>query len=166
MVKKNIKSAKLIKIKLSKVVNKLSWILLFALTVNIKTPAVWGQEIVDQNINNQPLTIEGTSGGAVAAVDITQTEHTGTGYCDGFVRNQPNHVLQLESFFPSLRLEVQSSADTTIIVKGTGGIWCNDDSHSANPMIQGTWQPGIYQIWVGSYQADVSNSYRIKIMGE
>ena len=118
---------------------------------------------VDSLVGARPLVIKGTSGGTIIAKEITQTENTATGYCDGYVRPQPNHVLKLESFFKSLRLEVESSADTTILVKGPGGVWCNDDAGSANPMIEGQWQPGVYQVWIGSYQAESSNSYQIKV---
>ena len=64
-----------------------------------------------------------------------------------------------------MRLEVESTSDTTILVQGAGGTWCNDDAGSANPVIEGQWQPGIYQIWVGSYQANKNNDYQIKITG-
>ena len=121
---------------------------------------------INSSISQQPLVIKGTSGGTVIAKEITQTENTATGYCDGYVRLQPNHILKLESFFESLRLEVESSADTTILVKGPGGVWCNDDTNSANPMIEGQWQPGTYQVWIGSYQANSNNEYRIKIAGK
>ena len=121
---------------------------------------------IDRNKIEHSQAIQGISGGAIAAVDITQTTNTSTGYCDGFVRQQPNHILKLNAFFDYLRLEVESSADTTVLVKGAGGIWCNDDAGSANPMIEGQWQPGIYQIWVGSYQPDSSDSYQIKITGK
>ena len=121
---------------------------------------------VNSTIAKNPLVLRGSSGGGVIAKEISQTENTATGFCDGYVRSQPNHVLKLESFFESLRLEVESSADTTILVKGPGGVWCNDDASSANPMIEGQWQPGTYQVWIGSYQADSNNEYRIKITGK
>ena len=124
------------------------------------------QIVINKNISHEPLIIEGISGGSIAALDIAKTKHTATGYCDGFASLQPNHILNIESLFQSLRLEVKSNVDTTIMVRGPGGIWCNDDTHNANPMIQGMWQPGMYQVWVGSYQADVNNNYRIKISGE
>lgn len=120
---------------------------------------------VNQNNLTQPLFFEGISGGAIIVKDIAQTEKTATGYCDGYVNSQPNHLLKLESFWQSLRLEINSQADTTILVKGPGGIWCNDDSGTVNPIIEGQWQPGLYQIWVGSYQANVKNNYQIKITG-
>ena len=121
---------------------------------------------INTSLAKNPLIIKGNSGGTIIAKEITQTENTATGYCDGYVRSQPNHILKLESFFESLRLEVESSADTTILVKGPGGVWCNDDASSANPMIEGQWQPGTYQVWIGSYQADRSDNYQIKITGQ
>ena len=99
------------------------------------------------------------------ALEVSQTKNTPTGYCDGYVDSQPNHVLQIESFFDSLRLEVNSSADTTVLVKGNSGVWCNDDAGSANPVIEGQWQQGKYQVWVGSYQPNASNNYQIQLTG-
>jgi hypothetical protein len=113
----------------------------------------------------RPITIGGTSGGNVKAQKIARTENTATGYCDGYVNTRPNHLLKLESFFEFLRLEIQSSADTTILVEGTSGVWCNDDAASANPMIEGQWQAGLYKVWVGSYQPNNSRNYQIKISG-
>lgn len=120
---------------------------------------------VDDRFISQPFNVEGISGGRFTATDITKIENTATGYCDGFVDRQPNHILKLNSFFDFLKLEVQSPADTTILIKGPGGVWCNDDSDSANPTIEGQWQPGIYKVWIGSYQANSNNNYRIKITG-
>lgn len=120
--------------------------------------------VINPGIINQPLIRQGTSGGIVTAREISQTGNTATGYCGGYVQLQPNHLLKLESFFEFLRLEVDSPVDTTIIVKGPGGVWCNDDSGSANPMIEGQWQPGVYQVWVGSYQPDSQDNYQLKIM--
>ncbi|HEY9769745.1 MAG TPA: hypothetical protein V6C71_14840 [Coleofasciculaceae cyanobacterium] len=120
---------------------------------------------INQNIISQPLIIKGTSGGTVRATEITQTENTATGYCNGYVRSQANHLLKLESFLEFMRLEVASPADTTILVKGPDGVWCNDDAGTANPMIEGQWQQGLYQVWVGSYQVNTSNNYQIKITG-
>jgi hypothetical protein len=121
--------------------------------------------MINRNIVNQPLIAVGIGGGKITAQEISQTENTATGYCDGYVQLQPNHLLKLESFFEFLRLEVNSRVDTTILIKGPGGIWCNDDSGTANPMIEGQWQPGIYQIWIGSYQNNTSNDYQIKVTG-
>ena len=119
--------------------------------------------IINKNTVGQTINIPGTSGGTIQASDLARTENTPTGYCDGFVNSQPNHILKIDSFFNNLKLEVVSSADTTVLVKSDRNVWCNDDAGSANPMIQGQWQPGIYQVWVGSYQPDSKDSYQIKI---
>jgi hypothetical protein len=38
-----------------------------------------------------------------------------------------------------------------MVVKGPGGVWCNDDYQDKNAGISGQWLPGIYQVWVGNY---------------
>lgn len=123
-------------------------------------------KIIIADVVARPIVASGTSGGTVSLQEIAQTENTSTGYCDGYADSQPNHVLELMSFFEFLRLEVESSADTTVLVRGLGGVWCNDDAGTANPVIEGQWQPGVYQIWVGSYQADLNQNYQIEITGK
>ena len=120
---------------------------------------------IDRDIATKPITLSGSTNGNLKTVEVSQTKSTATGYCDGYISLQPNHLLELESFFDFLRLEVESTADTTVFIKGDGGVWCNDDSGSANPMIEGQWQQGLYKVWIGSYQPDMSNSYQIKITG-
>ena len=110
-----------------------------------------------------PLILQGMSGGNLKAIEVVKTEETATGYCDGYVNSKPNHILVLQNFFEFLKLEVESSKDTTILVQGPGGVWCNDDSYSTNPAIEGEWQKGSYQIWIGSYQENSTNNYQIKI---
>ena len=152
------------------IISNINWLLLGTTIIfnsfTTNSQAQSNSITVNSSIAKDPLVVEGTSGGRAIAKEITQTENTATGYCDGYVRPQPNHVLELESFFESLRLEVESPADTTILIKGPGGVWCNDDTSSANPMIEGQWQPGIYQVWIGSYQANSNNEYQIRITGK
>ncbi|MDB9523974.1 hypothetical protein PN480_18785, partial [Dolichospermum circinale CS-1225] len=57
-------------------------------------------------------------------------------------------------------------ADTTMIIKGPGGTWCNDDFDGNNPGVVGEWLPGTYQIWIGSYKENDSLPYTLKIMGD
>ena len=135
--------------------------------IGLSNHSVLAQNVVTIKQSNmpQPIILTGNTGGNTKAFEVSQTKSTTTGYCDGYVNSQPNHLLQIESFFESLRLEVNSSADTIILVKGNNGVWCNDDAGSANPIIEGQWQEGLYKVWVGSYQADSSNSYQIQITG-
>lgn len=151
---------------------KFSWLFWVGVFLSLGTNSSLAQDRVNrvtvdpQLISSRPLTIRGVSGGRLTATEISKTENTATGYCDGFVDRQPNHILKLKTFFNFLKIEVESPADTTILIQGPGGIWCNDDSNNANPIIEGQWQPGIYQVWIGSYQADSNNDYSIKITGK
>lgn len=145
------------------------WIFFLGISFNCYLHPVFAQSkhniAINQNTIKQSLTVQGMSGGTINALEITRTKNTSTGYCDGFANRQPNHILKLDNFFEYLRLEIESSADTTILVRGAGGVWCNDDAGSANPVIEGQWQPGTYQVWVGSYRANSQHNYTIKITG-
>ena len=166
MLKAGIKTVEILVYKYNIISKKTCWLVLMGIIANFNTNPVFAQKnkiAINQDSLSQTMVVRGTSGGAIAALEITQTENSPTGYCDGFASRQPNHILKIDTFFNYLRLEVESTADTTILVKGAGGIWCNDDAGSANPVIEGQWQPGIYQVWVGSYQANSSNNYEIKI---
>jgi hypothetical protein len=120
---------------------------------------------LSDRVNPDPLIVRGISGGKVEATNVVETEGTTTGFCNGFVENRPNHILVLKNFFEFLKIEVDSSTDTTIIIEGPGGVWCNDDYIDANPAIEGQWKPGRYRIWIGSYQEDINYDYQIKITG-
>ena len=110
--------------------------------------------------------LEGMSGGEIEAEEVVDTEDTATGFCNGFIDRKPNHVLILKDFFEFLKIEVDSPTDTTIVVEGPGGVWCNDDSTNADPAMEGQWQAGKYKIWIGSYLEETRNYYRIKITDE
>lgn len=112
------------------------------------------------------MIIRGLSGGPVSAKETTGRENTATGPCVGFIDQQPDHRLVLNGFFQSLKLEVKSSEDTTLVVRGPGGSWCNDDFEGKNPGIAGQWFSGTYEIWVGSYQRNKYYPYIIKITKE
>lgn len=121
---------------------------------------------LSDRVDPDPLIVLGIGGGELEATDVVDTEGTTTGFCNGFVEKRPNHVLVLKNFFEFLKIEVDSSTDTTIVVEGPGGVWCNDDSDDANPAIEGQWKPGRYKIWIGSYQEDANYDYQIRISGQ
>ncbi len=107
--------------------------------------------------------VRGLSGGSVSAREQAGRETTLTGPCVGYVDREPDHTIELTGFFPSLTLEVKSSEDTTLVVRGPGGSWCNDDFDGKNPGITGQWFSGSYEIWVGSYQKNKYYPYVIGI---
>jgi hypothetical protein len=118
---------------------------------------------VSPKFSPDPIEIKGISGGSIPATNISDRAKTVTGPCVGFVDEKPDHTMVLTAFFDYLNLQVLAPEDTTIVIKGPGGIWCNDDYQAKNPGIAGQWLAGSYQIWVGSYQKDKYIPYIIKI---
>lgn len=115
------------------------------------------------NFSPDPTTVRGISGGSVAANEIAGRSETATGQCVGFVDQQPDHTIELQEFFQYLNLQVQSTEDTTLIVRGPGGTWCNDDYSGKNPGIAGQWLSGTYEVWIGSYDQDDYHPYVIRM---
>jgi hypothetical protein len=110
-----------------------------------------------------PMVLEGVSGGGKPAKDVAGTAETPTGACLGFVDSQPSHTLELKAFFNYLSIVADSSVDTTIVVAGPGGTWCNDDYQNKNAGVSGQWLPGSYNVWVGDYSKDRAAPYKLKI---
>jgi len=118
---------------------------------------------IKPNFSPDPMMIRGISGGAVPAKQVAGRGETPTGPCVGFVDEAPDHVIKLTAFFNYLSLVVESPQDTTIVISGPGGTWCNDDFQAKNPGIAGQWLAGTYNIWVGSYDKDKYYPYIIRI---
>jgi hypothetical protein len=110
-----------------------------------------------------PTELKGAGGGSVAAKEIAGLAETPTGGCLGFMNADPNHTIELKAFFSYLSIQVQSAQDTTIVVTGPGGTWCNDDFQDKNAGLEGQWLPGTYQVWVGTYNRDKSTPYTLRI---
>lgn len=128
-----------------------------------QTPPIFENVTIRPKFSPDPLTIRGISGGAVSAPKVAGRQETATGPCAGFVDDKPDHTIVLTSFFNYLSLQVQSPEDTTIVISGPGGTWCNDDSQAKNPGLAGQWLAGTYQVWIGSYDKTKFVPYIIKI---
>lgn len=115
------------------------------------------------NFSPDPTTVRGISGGPLSASNVAGRTETATGPCTGFVDEQPDHTIQLTEFFDYLSIQVESPEDTTLVVRGPGGSWCNDDYQNSNPGIAGQWLSGSYEVWVGSYNQDSYHPYVIRI---
>ena len=110
-----------------------------------------------------PETMRGISGGDAAASTLTGRAETATGPCTGFIDQQPDHRMVLTQYFNYLSLQVQSSDDTTLVIRGPGGTWCNDDYSGKNPGVVGQWLSGPYDIWVGSPSENAYHPYVIRL---
>jgi hypothetical protein len=110
-----------------------------------------------------PLEIRGVSGGTIPASQAAGQEDTPTGACVGFVDTPPDHTIELKGYFDYLKIQVESAEDTTIVIRGPGGTWCNDDFQDKNAGVEGQWLEGAYQVWVGTYNKDKAIPYSLRI---
>lgn len=160
----------MLKISLNKGIRLSLTILVFCVTSVTNTitnaqeaPPIFGDVTLNHPFSPDPMNVRGMSGGSIAGNQIAGRTETATGPCTGFVDEAPDHTLELTTKFDYLKLQVQSPQDVTMIVKGPGGTWCNDDLDGKNPGMSGEWLPGNYQIWVGSYDKGQYFPYTLKI---
>ena len=118
---------------------------------------------VSPGFSPTPIRVQGVSGGSVSISQIAGRQETANGPCVGFSESKPNHNLVLTSSFNYLSIQVESREDTTLLVRGPGGVWCNDDFRGKNPGLAGQWLPGTYEIWICSYGKDKQAPYTLRI---
>ncbi|MDX2256473.1 MAG: hypothetical protein NW214_13245 [Pseudanabaenaceae cyanobacterium bins.39] len=118
---------------------------------------------ISPNFTPQVVELRGISGGNNETQSKSGRKVTETGECIGFVDAIADHKITLTKPFRYLKLQVKSSGDTIMLIKGPGGSWCNDDSSDRNPIIAGDWLAGTYEIWIGSYEANSSFPYLLQI---
>ncbi|MEO1431121.1 MAG: hypothetical protein AAFV71_19080 [Cyanobacteria bacterium J06633_8] len=126
-------------------------------------PPIFGDISIDRPLSKDPLTVRGMSGGKISAKKISERNDTPTGACTGYMDTEPDHTLKLKNKFDYMKLVIESPEDTTLIIKGPGGTWCNDEFEGKNPGIVGEWLQGNYQVWIGSYQKEHYFPYTLKI---
>jgi hypothetical protein len=124
---------------------------------------VFDNATLSPKFSPNPTELKGVSGGGTSAASLAGKAETPTGSCVGYVDSQPDHTITLKAFFESLTMETASSVDTTMVVKGPGGVWCNDDLHDKNAGVSGQWFPGTYEVWVGTFNQSKSVPYVLKI---
>lgn len=98
-----------------------------------------------------PHVVPGLAGGPVDASTMSPD-------CLGNIASAPNHTVQLTTDYPMLRFLVSSATDTTLVIRSQDGTFrCNDDATNGaeglNPVVEGTFAPGVYSVWVGTYGA-------------
>lgn len=129
-----------------------------------ETPApIFGDITIKRPLSKDPLTVRGMSGGTIPGKNISDRTNTPTGACTGYMDREPDHTLKLQNKFDYMKLVIESPEDTTLIIKGPGGTWCNDEFEDKNPGIVGEWLEGNYQVWIGSYKKEHYFPYTLKI---
>jgi hypothetical protein len=102
-----------------------------------------------------PQTGSGITGGSVDASSY------GPG-CVGNISSSPDHEIEITSDV-NLKIYVESEVDSTLVITGPGGTFCDDDSNgNLDPQINGVFTPGTYSVYVGNF-GDTSGSYTLYI---
>lgn len=84
--------------------------------------------------------------------------------CRGFVGDAPDHVLELESDFGFLRLFARAAADLTLAVRAPDGGWRCASARADRPaLLEGAWDQGRYEVWVGSPERAEPVEYELSI---
>jgi hypothetical protein len=73
--------------------------------------------------------------------------------CVGNLSESPDHTLVVESTVEAT-LAVLSDADTTLVVQGPGGLYCNDDFEGLNPGLRASLTPGTWSVYVGNFSLE------------
>jgi hypothetical protein len=107
--------------------------------------------------------LRGISGGGIETQAKSGRKVTETGECIGFIDTEPDHKITLTKPFNYLKMQVKSSGDTVLLVRGPGGSWCSDDVRDRNPEIAGDWLEGTYEVWIGSYEEKASFPYLLEL---
>ncbi len=137
--------------------------LLYPIAALGQAPPIFTNIILSPRFTPDPQLLRGISGGELSARIVADRLNTSTGPCVGFVDRQPDHIITLTEYFDYLSVEVESPEDTTLVISGPGGTWCNDDFQGKNPAIIGQWLAGRYSVWVGSYERNKFHPYIIRL---
>jgi hypothetical protein len=132
-------------------------------TTEAQAQSTFDSAIVRPKFAPDPMQLKGVTGGQSTAASVAGTAETETGACLGYMDSQPYHRLELKSRFRYLSIVASSSTDTTILIKGPGGTWCNDDFQGKDAGISGEWLPGNYDVWVGQYSKTKAVPYVLKV---
>lgn len=104
-----------------------------------------------------PYVVNGASGGQYHAQQLGYGDP-----CRGWFATAPDHVLDLATNVPYLRIEASAQGDTTLIVTGPNGTFCDDDGAGRyDPRVAGYFPAGRYEIRVGSYRQGEAIGYQL-----
>jgi hypothetical protein len=114
-------------------------------TAELSRGATYGTARVGPGL--APSTIPGVSGGS----DRADSRYGS--YCSGWIAAQPDYFLEVVQGGP-VRVAVtptEGEGDTTLVITGPAGTFCNDDADGYNPAVTETLPAGTYEVYVGSY---------------
>ncbi|MEN9218101.1 MAG: hypothetical protein Q6J33_03725 [Gloeomargarita sp. DG_2_bins_126] len=95
------------------------------------------------------LTLKGRAGGTV-----------NSGVC-GYISQRPNHRLRVSQDLDYAKLLVIEPAGSSVLVNGADGSFCGIPIPPEPAQISGYWKAGIYEVFVGSPEPQVTPPYRL-----
>ncbi|MDB9527437.1 hypothetical protein PN498_15670 [Oscillatoria sp. CS-180] len=111
--------------------------------------------------------VDGSIVGSFSLSSIANSDSQGN-LCAGFADTNPDHILTLESDFPTLTVTVDSGEDTTLLIQGPtdNAIRCGQDISRSNmdARISGqNWPAGTYRVWVGAHNQGQRFNYTLTV---
>ena len=113
----------------------------------------YGSTSLEAGFIPDPHTVELDAGGTISAESEVSDD------CRGYISLAPDYTVTYEADdYSTLTFNVDSGADTTLVINGPDGLWyCDDDGadEPLNPLIEfDSPLTGEYNIWVGTYSDD------------
>jgi len=111
-------------------------------------------------------TLRGHTGGRNSLPQTISERDRSGNICLGYGSSTPDHIVVLNQDFDRLTFQVNSgNHDTTLIVRGPGGVWCGDDISSSNrgDRIEGQMSAGSYEVWVGTNNPGSRVNYTLTV---
>ena len=115
--------------------------------------------------------VPGETGGSFSLTALSRYDDAGN-LCSGYSYDSklPNHILEVSSPVEALSIWVDSGGeDTTLLIRGNDRLVCGDDLSLLNSDAGVTvenWEPGLYQIWVGSSVPGHNHRYQLQVERE
>ncbi|NER85433.1 MAG: hypothetical protein F6K42_39275 [Leptolyngbya sp. SIO1D8] len=97
------------------------------------------------------VSVDGRTVGSYALSNIADSDVSGNA-CTGYADTNPDHILTLQSDFPSLTVTVDSGQDTTLLIQGPNDntVHCGQDISRRDLDAEITYQgltAGTYRVW-------------------
>jgi hypothetical protein len=129
--------------------------------LNVSARPNFGERTLAPGFTPDPQEVQMTSGGNLDVASMNLGPD-----CRGFATAAPDLNIRLSAQSAFLRLFFEGGGqDATLVINKPDGSWvCNDDAVGRDPMIDlNNAPPGLYNIWVGSYNASDRIRGKLKI---
>jgi len=123
-------------------------------TPDPSAPANYGEEYLSAGFDDDPRTVQVTSGGELDASSLG-------GDCVGMISRAPDFQLTYDAGSLPLTFGVNGYGDTTLVISAPDGQWhCDDDSGGGTDPEVSFYRPqsGVYDVWVGAFGGESSEA--------